>query len=71
MPSKNVDLIIQRLSALEATVSSLYKQTEAHLIDGGNVRTDIDWLKKAFWALFGSFLTAFGSMAVYIVTHIK
>lgn len=69
MPNKSVDLILQRLATLETTVASLYKQTEAHLIDGGNVRTDIDWLKKAFWALFGSFLTFSGSMAIYLITH--
>lgn len=40
-----------RLKELEILVNELKKSLETHLQESGEIRTDLKWLKRAFWTL--------------------
>ena len=55
--------INKRLEMIEQIVAK-------HLEESGEIRSDLKWLKRSFWALFGAGLT-FGTIMVgYAFNHI-
>jgi uncharacterized membrane protein len=57
MPTKAANAVIARINKLEENL-------EKHLIESGEIRSDLTWLKKAFWLLSGCFLT--GTVALLV-----
>lgn len=48
----------------------LKEKLESHLIESGEIRTDLKWLKKAFWVLAGTGVSFNGILAVAILNKI-
>lgn len=54
---------------LKNEVAVLRETLERHLIESGEIRSDLAWLKKAFWTLAASVLT-FGTIMIgYAFNH--
>jgi hypothetical protein len=49
--------------SLRKEVDTLKQTLETHLIESGEIRSDLSWLKKAFWTLTASILT-FGTILI-------
>lgn len=55
--------------SLQTRVTKLEETLEKHLIESGEIRSDLSWLKKAFWTLTASVLT-FGTVLIgYAFNH--
>lgn len=55
---------------LEARMTRLEQIVETHLEQSGNIRTDLAWLKKSFWALAGAGITFNVTLAVGLVLYL-
>ena len=64
MPT-NKDLI-----ALTKKVDEIYTKMEAHLEDAGNVRTNIEWLKRWMWVCITASLTTVGTITTALVVYL-
>lgn len=42
------------MPSLDKRITSLEKALETHLIESGEIRGDLKWLKKAIWFILGS-----------------
>jgi hypothetical protein len=42
------------MAGLEKRISKLEEALEKHLIESGEIRGDLKWLKKAIWFILGS-----------------
>ena len=51
------------MASMEKRVSHLEETVEMHLIESGEIRGDLKWLKKAFWVLAGLGVTFCGTAA--------
>jgi hypothetical protein len=57
---------------IEKRVSALEKALTAHLEESGTIRTDLAWLKKAFWTMTGALVTFnFAVVAAIVARFIK
>lgn len=56
--------------SLNSRVSNLEKTLETHLIESGEIRSDLKWLKRAFWTLSGAALTFNTVVAGYFINHL-
>ena len=55
--------INKRLEILERTL-------EAHLIESGEIRSDLKWLKRSFWTLASGIITLNVISVGYVIAHI-
>jgi hypothetical protein len=55
---------------VEKRMTVLEKTLETHLIESGEIRSDLAWLKKAFWTLAASGLTFLVMLAIAFITYI-
>lgn len=55
---------------LNKRVDNLQAAFEKHLEESGEIRTDLKWLKKSYWALVGVVTLAGGTVVAEVVTHI-
>jgi len=67
MPDKIAKVVELRIRRLEDGFTDLHKKMDDHLKQSGEVLTNIEWLKQAFWILTGAFLTGVGAMVVLVV----
>lgn len=51
-------------------LKELREKLEKHLEESGEIRTDLKWLKKAFWVLAGAGVTFNVSLAIGLVTYL-
>jgi hypothetical protein len=57
---------------LETRVTTLENVVTKHLEESGTIRTDLSWLKRAFWTMAGALVTFnFGIIAAVIFHFIK
>lgn len=63
MPSKTVHDILERLGALE-------KSLENHLIESGEIRNDLSWVKKGVWVGAGAGLTFVSSVLIALLVYL-
>jgi hypothetical protein len=62
--------MLDRFERIEKMQGHMFDLLEAHLIEGGNVRTDLAWLKKGVWVCAAAALSSLGSFAVALVMYI-
>lgn len=55
---------------LEARMTRLEQIVENHLEQSGNIRTDLAWLKKSFWALAGAGVTFNVTLVVGLLLYL-
>lgn len=60
----------KELSALIARVDKIHEKMEAHLEDAGNVRTNIEWIKKWTWIGISTSFTTLISLVVAILMYL-
>lgn len=53
----------------DAELKELRSKLEKHLEESGEIRSDLSWLKKAFWVLASAGLTFNGLLAIAILNH--
>ncbi len=55
---------------LEVRMTRLEQIVETHLEQSGNIRTDLAWLKKSFWALSGAVMTFTITLVVGLLLYL-
>lgn len=60
MANKQIDVLMAR-------VDHLASKMEEHLEDAGNVRTNIEWLKKWTYVSIGATVTTFGTLVANLL----
>jgi hypothetical protein len=55
--------LIKRMEKLEETMLT-------HLIESGEIRSDLKWLKRAFWTIAGTGFTFATVMIGYLFNHV-
>ena len=58
------------MSTINKRLDKLEKQLEDHLIESGEIRSDLKWLKKAFWVLATGGVTFNIIIVGYVVNHL-
>ena len=56
--------------SMEKRMTILEKTLEAHLIESGEIRSDLSWVKKSFWTLTAAVLTFGTVMTGYAFNHL-
>ena len=56
--------------SMEKRMTVLEKTLESHLIESGEIRSDLSWLKKAFWTLTAAALTFVTVVVGYTFNHL-
>lgn len=60
-------MVNKQLDVLMARVDHLSSKMEEHLEDAGNVRTNIEWLKKWTYVSIGATVTTLGTLVVNLL----
>lgn len=55
--------------SLNSRVTALEKTLEKHLIESGEIRSDLRWLKRAFWTIASGIITFCVIASGYILNH--
>jgi hypothetical protein len=55
---------------IEKRLSTLEKVVTMHLEESGTIRTDLAWLKKAFWTMAGALVTFNAGVVIALVTKL-
>lgn len=64
MPNKTVADILERLHMLESKM-------QLHLEESGSIKTDLNWLKRAFWGLVAILTASLGAILRFIAVHVQ
>lgn len=69
MPEKIAKVVEIRIKRLETGFEELHSKMDKHLLQSGEVLTNIEWLKRLQWGLFGITVTILVSILIAILKH--